>query len=166
MGVTPEELVDWATVLGAATTVIARVESDVHRASGVTPFEYHLLGVLENYGGDVPMSMAAHLVDSSLSRLSHVVRRLETRGWVARRPSPDDARVSLVSVTEEGSRRLAEATAPYRAVMQEVFLDRLGEDQRRDLARGCRALLEALRPDHWLLRGVDEEWAPPISAVS
>src|SRR4051794_6844222 len=48
-------------------------------------------------------------VNASLSRLSHVVSKLERRGWVARRPSPTSRRVTLVSLTDEGWQVLVEA---------------------------------------------------------
>lgn len=38
------------------------------------------------------------------SQMTRTIRSLETKGLVARRPSPDDARVTLVSLTDAGQR--------------------------------------------------------------
>ena len=42
------------------------------------------------------------LLRRSLSRLSHVARKLEARGWIHRRPSTEDARVTLAEMTDLG----------------------------------------------------------------
>ena len=51
------------------------------------------------------MSQLATLVDSSLSRLSHVARRLEERGTIVRRTCPDDRRANIATLTEAGYAR-------------------------------------------------------------
>lgn len=146
----------WVAVLQVATALNSRIESDMHRGGGVTPFEFQLLATLRRNPEEVAMSQVAYQLDSSLSRLSHVVRRLETRGWVTRRTSPDDARVTLVGVTEEGLDRFRAAEAPYRRLMQEVFLDHLTPEEHEEYARLNLKLLRALRPEHWYVRFVDE----------
>mgnify|MGYP000954306380 CR=1 FL=1 len=47
------------------------------------------------------MSDLAFMAKGSLSRLSHVVSRLEQRGYVSRRPSPDDGRTTLATAKPE-----------------------------------------------------------------
>ncbi|MDY6054877.1 MarR family winged helix-turn-helix transcriptional regulator [Micrococcus sp.] len=139
-----------------ALAVTAHLETDLHRSAGLTPFEFHLLAVLGCQGPDLPMSAAAHYVDSSLSRLSHVVRRLEERGWVTRRTSPEDARVSLVTVTPVGMERLENARGPYRRITREVFLDAFTAEELEQYTRLTLRLLAGLREGHWLLN--EERW--------
>ncbi|TFI47878.1 MarR family transcriptional regulator, partial [Micrococcus endophyticus] len=115
---TNEQRNAWAALSAACLGLVSQMESDLHRDAGLTPFEFHLLYVLgaeeasREAEGTMPMSRAAQLVDSSLSRLSHVVRRIEERGWVERRPSAEDARVTLVSLTPEGRRRMEPPSPP------------------------------------------------------
>ena len=57
--------------------------------------------------GPMPMSMqelARHLARDK-SQITRLVRELEARGLVARVPHPDDARVTLLSLTDDGADR-------------------------------------------------------------
>lgn len=146
----------WIAAIQVANVLTSRIEADMHRRGGVTPFEFQLLATLRRQPDEVPMSQVAHLVDSSLSRLSHVVRRLEGRGWVTRRTSPDDARVTLVGVTPEGLVRFEAAEAPYRRLMDEAFLGHLTPEEHAEYARLSLKLLRGLRPEHWYVQWVDQ----------
>ena len=48
------------------------------------------------------MSLLADLVNASLSRLSHLVTRLESRGLVRREPDPEDGRFTNAILTDKG----------------------------------------------------------------
>lgn len=146
----------WVAAGQVANALTSRIESDMHRGGGVTPFEFQLLAMLRRQPEETAMSSVAYLLDSSLSRLSHVVRRLEARGWVTRRTSPQDARVTLVGITSEGEARFTAAEAPYRRLMEEVFLQHLTPEEHDEYARLNLKLLRALRPEHWYVRFVDE----------
>ena len=47
-----------------------------------------------------------------------LVKRLEERGWVARRRDPADGRVVLVSLTDAGAAALEDVRAAYRTVLR------------------------------------------------
>jgi DNA-binding MarR family transcriptional regulator len=51
-----------------------------------------------------------------------LVKRLEERGWVARRRDPDDGRVVLVALTEAGTAALEDIRAAYRTVMRNLLV--------------------------------------------
>ena len=55
------------------------------------------------------MSSLADLANASLSRLSHLVKRLEERGLVRREPDPADGRFTNAILTDLGFQTLAEA---------------------------------------------------------
>lgn len=61
----------------------------------------------------MPMSELAARSNSSSSRLSHVVAKLEQRGWVRRQQSPVDARVNVAVLTDAGSAKLAASAPPH-----------------------------------------------------
>ena len=152
----PLEREAWAASASAAVALQSHLESTVHRECGMTPFEYHLMLVLVGDGeggesGELPMSAAAHRVDSSLSRLSHVVSRLEARGWLRRRVSPKDARVTLVRLTDAGLERVRRGAETYSAVVHEAWTKHLNEEELRATVRISRAILAGLRVSHWLL---------------
>jgi DNA-binding MarR family transcriptional regulator len=49
------------------------------------------------------MSQLAALTNASLSRLSHVITRLEKKGWVTRCPSAENGRITIARLTDEAS---------------------------------------------------------------
>jgi DNA-binding MarR family transcriptional regulator len=52
--------------------------------------------------------------------VTQVVSELERRGLVARERSPDDGRVVLVSLSEDGRRELEQLRAHYRGVLRDT----------------------------------------------
>ena len=69
--------------------------------------------------------------DSSLQRLSQVVTRLETKGWVERLPDPADGRTTLAVLTDAGFDKVV-ATAPgHAAEVLDLAIDPLDPEQLR-----------------------------------
>lgn len=77
---------------------------------GYSPSVYRTVGVLADLGtqrvGD--LASAVHVSQPGMTKIVHA---LSERGAVERRPDPADSRATLVSVTAEGRRLLAERTA-------------------------------------------------------
>jgi DNA-binding MarR family transcriptional regulator len=92
------------------------------------------------------MSELATELNSSQSRLSHAVARLEERGWVQRRPCAADKRVNWAFLTDEGFAVLAAAAPGHTEAVRQSFFDRLTPEQVRQLAEICGAVLG--RTDH------------------
>jgi DNA-binding MarR family transcriptional regulator len=57
------------------------------------------------------MSTLAELTNASLSRLSHLVKRLEARGLVRREPDPTDGRVRALVIDCLSAEELAQLRA-------------------------------------------------------
>ena len=55
-------------------------------------------------GSELPMSALAQSLHCDASNVTGIVDRLEGRGLIERRPSPEDRRVKMIAVTEEGQR--------------------------------------------------------------
>ncbi len=66
----------------------------------LTPFQYSLLSVLESQG-EMDQNSLALAVGLERSSVAEVLPRLQDRGLLARRVSPQDGRVRLVSLTRE-----------------------------------------------------------------
>lgn len=65
------------------------IDQQLRRDSNLAMVEYQVLARLSNQPGrTLRMSLLADLVNASLSRLSHLVTRLEARGLVRREPDP------------------------------------------------------------------------------
>jgi DNA-binding MarR family transcriptional regulator len=81
------------------------------------------------------MSSLAEVTNASLSRLSHLVERLERRGFVHREPDPRDGRFTNAILTEEGFERLVEAAPRHVAHVRALVIDTLTPEQLRRLGR-------------------------------
>jgi DNA-binding MarR family transcriptional regulator len=93
------------------------------------------------------MSQLASLANSSPSRLSHTVARLEERGLVRRDRSPDDGRGNVARLTDAGW-DVVVATAPgHVAAVRQFVFDALTPEQVCQLEEISGAVLARLDPD-------------------
>ena len=70
-------------------------------------------------GGPRRITELADLEGHAQPTMTLLVKRLEERGWVARRRDPADGRVVLVSLTDAGTAALDDVRAAYRAVLRD-----------------------------------------------
>ena len=116
---------------------------------GLSMTHFHLLVMLERHG-DMSMSRLAELLDVSMSNATGLVDRLEERGLIERSRVPDDRRVVLVRVSEEG-RRIMEEVDVLRSEFLQKVLGRLDARQLERVARSVEdvstAFLAALEDE-------------------
>jgi len=120
----------WLRLAGVVLKLSPALDSQLQRDCDLTHFDYLCLAMLSD-GEDhtLRMSELAGRTNASLSRLSHVVSKLEGRGWVERRPSPDSRRVTLVRLTDTGWAVLEEAAPGHVETVHALVFDGLsGED--------------------------------------
>ncbi|MBB0247397.1 MarR family transcriptional regulator, partial [Streptomyces alkaliphilus] len=109
---TPEERAAWLELVGLFIRLPTALDAQLRRDAGLSHFEYQVLaGLSEAPDRTLRMSDLAVFADGSLSRLSHVVKRLEQRGWVRRTPDPTNGRYTLAVLTDAGMEKVV-ATAP------------------------------------------------------
>ncbi len=120
----------WLRLAGVVLKLSPALDSQLQRDSELTHFDYLCLAMLsESDDRRLPMSALAARVNASLSRLSHVVSKLERRGFVARAPSPNSRRVTLAELTDAGWQALvAAAPGHVETVRSLVFEDLPPED--------------------------------------
>ena len=84
----------------------------------VTPPQSHLLMYLSRCraGREVSQRELERELRLKPSTVNGIVERLEAKGYVSRRPSPQDGRVRLVSLTEAGRGKVGE----FRTVLDET----------------------------------------------
>ncbi|HEY0237562.1 MAG TPA: MarR family transcriptional regulator [Friedmanniella sp.] len=96
------------------TPVLLRVGRRIRPASGdLAVGHFSTLSTLYRFGPQRPSDLA-RIERFAPPAVTRIVGALEDRGLVVRHPSPDDARSSLVEITEEG-RRLLVATRTEQA---------------------------------------------------
>jgi DNA-binding MarR family transcriptional regulator len=143
-----EEQRTWRAFLAATQLLSSALDAQLQRDAGMPHAYYIVLAMLsEAPGRTLRMSQLATVVNSSQSRLSHAVARLEERGWVRREKCPSDRRGNMAVLTDAGSEVLV-ATAPghVEAVRENLF-DPLTPEQVRQLGEVCESVLRKLDPD-------------------
>jgi DNA-binding MarR family transcriptional regulator len=129
---TAAEVDSWLSVVRMMTWLPWSIDQQLRRDSNLAMVEYQVLARLSNSPQrTLRMSLLADLANSSLSRLSHLVKRLEERGLVRREPDPTDGRFTNAILTDEGFRTLAEAAPGHVAHVRSLVIDVLSPEQLR-----------------------------------
>jgi DNA-binding MarR family transcriptional regulator len=123
----------------------AAMDQQLQRDAGITHFEYMVLSSLsEALDHTLRMSDLAAMASGSLSRLSHVVSRLERRGWVRREPCPGDGRYINAVLTQEGWAKVVEIAPGHVEAVRRLLIDVLTPEQFRELGEASERVLKSL----------------------
>ena len=137
----------WRRTAAVMTLLPAALDAQLQRDAGLTQFSYLTLAMLsETPDRTLPMSALAATVNSSLSRLSHVVARLEQQGWVTREPSPESGRVTVARLTDAGMEKVRETAPGHAAEVRRLIFDALDDEGVGSLACVTAAILGRLDP--------------------
>jgi DNA-binding MarR family transcriptional regulator len=139
---TDDEQRAWRRFIEVLVKLPAALEGQLQREAGLTHMGYLVLATLsEREDRRLPMSRLAKKASASLSRLSHVVARLEAQGLVRRERDPEDGRVQIAVLTDEGFKKIVAAAPGHVETVQNLVFDRLSPAQVRQLAKLCETLL-------------------------
>jgi DNA-binding MarR family transcriptional regulator len=135
----------WRTFMVASQLLFEQLDRELQQETAISGSYYELLVRLsEAPGRRLRMSELADRSQSSRSRLSHTVARLEEAGWVNRERCPSDRRGSFAVMTDAGFAAL-EAAAPFHveSVRSHLF-DQLDVVQLDELRKISEQLLNHL----------------------
>ncbi|MDT7649492.1 MAG: hypothetical protein QOI36_898 [Pseudonocardiales bacterium] len=163
---TADELKAWLSYVAMSTLLEAALDRQLQRDSAMSHPYYQILAMLSDVPGrTLRMSDLAALTQSSQSRLSHAVARLEANGWIRRVPCADDRRSTLAQLTEEGFAALAVAAPGHVRTVREHLFDRLTTEQVGQLREICRSVLSGLSAERGrmklLIELIESESSPP-----
>jgi DNA-binding MarR family transcriptional regulator len=140
---TDEQQQAWRRFVEVLVKVPAALEAQLQRDAGLTHMGYMvLLNLSERDDRRLAMSKLARRASASLSRLSHVVARLEGQGWVRRERDPEDGRVQIAVLTEAGYIKVVQSAPGHAEAVQQLVFDRLSAAQVRQLTKVAEALLD------------------------
>jgi len=142
---TAPEQAAWRPVAALLFRLPSALDAQLQRDAGISNFEYMVLsGLSEADNRTLRMSDLATMASGSLSRLSHVVSRLEKRGWVRREPCPGDGRFVNAVLTDEGWAKVL-ATAPgHVEAVRRLVVDALSPEQLSALGCASGVILGAI----------------------
>ena len=142
-----EQLQAWRAFAALLVVLPATLDAEMHRRAGITQFEYGVLAALSDAPGHtMRISTLAGFAQGSLSRLSHLIKRLEGRGWVRREPDPADGRYTNAILTAEGLATIVEIAPGHVADVRRLVIDALTPAQLRRLGETSDRILRNLGP--------------------
>jgi DNA-binding MarR family transcriptional regulator len=135
--------------LGALVMLLpSALESQLQRDSQLTHFGYWVLAMLsEAPGRSLRMSELALASNGSQSRLSHLIARLEERGWVRRERVGEDGRGYLAKLTDAGYEKLVACAPGHVEEVRRLVFDQLTPEQVAALDEICEAVLSKMLPE-------------------
>ena len=140
-----EELESWLSVVRLMTWLPWSIDQQLRRDSDLAMVEYQVLAMLSNEPArTMRMSTLAELTNASLSRLSHLVKRLEKRGFVYREPDPTDGRFTNAILTESGHQKIVESAPAHVEYVRSIFVDVLTREQQRLIGRAAERIMSRI----------------------
>ncbi|KXK63745.1 hypothetical protein AWW66_01880 [Micromonospora rosaria] len=140
-----DERTAWLANSAIMISLPAALDARMQRESELTFFEYMVLSVLsEEPDHTMQMSRLAARTSASLSRLSHVVGRLEKRGLLARARVPGPGRRTNTTLTQAGYEMVVAAAPGHVAAVREYLIDQLEPADLAALSRIGAAVAAAI----------------------
>jgi DNA-binding MarR family transcriptional regulator len=153
-----EERAAWLRLVAVVELLPGVLDTQLRTESGLTHFEYFVLAMLsEAPERTLRMTWLAQRTNSTLSRLSHVVQRLEGRGLVERFPCPEDRRATNARLTDSGWDAVVAAAPGHVTTVRRHVLDPLTREQVAQLRDIADAMLTRLDPDGHMSALLDPE---------
>ncbi|MFE5837437.1 MarR family winged helix-turn-helix transcriptional regulator [Arthrobacter sp. NPDC056493] len=148
------DLTTWAALATVLEWLPPALDAPLVRDFDLTHFEYGILFALADAQDHaLRMTVLAGYANSSLSRLSRAISRIEGRGLVQRTRDPLDGRSTLATLTEAGLEMLEKANPVQARTVNELVLEPLTKTQRRQLREISLRIQRAIREQ--------EGWQPP-----
>ena len=142
---THDEELAWRALMRLMAQLPWALECQLQRDAQLSVVEYHALAMLsERDNHTMRMSELAVLTNASLSRLSHLITRLEARGLVRREPDHADGRYTLAILTDDGYRHLVASAPAHVRRVRDLVMDALTPEQVAALRDICGQLLGRL----------------------
>jgi DNA-binding MarR family transcriptional regulator len=137
-----EEQAAWRAMASAMHKLLWALECQLERDADLSFIEYHTLARLsEDPEHTVRMSVLAEVTHASLSRLSHLVTRLESRGLVRRQPDPSDGRFTNAILTKKGYAKLVASAPAHVEAVRSLAIDAFNAAELRQLREAMERLV-------------------------
>jgi DNA-binding MarR family transcriptional regulator len=147
---TADQELAWRSVANLVHKLRWALECQLERTSGLSFIEYHALARLsEEPDHQLRMSDLAAVTNASLSRLSHLVKRLEAWGFVRREPDPTDGRYTIAILTESGHAKLVVSAPAHVHCVRELVIDAFSSAELKQLQSLCDRIVARIHTSEW-----------------
>jgi DNA-binding MarR family transcriptional regulator len=143
----PDERQMWLVLSRILETLPGALDAQLRRDAQLTYFEYMVLAMLsEQESRTLRMSQLAAVTNGSLSRLSHVATRLESKGFLRRESCPGDGRFTNAVLTDDGYAKIVSAAPGHVDTVRALVFDPLTPAQQEQLRGIGDRILLAIDP--------------------
>jgi DNA-binding MarR family transcriptional regulator len=124
----PQQLGAYFALTEAVSLLQHQVELHLRAEGGLSYVQFQLLARLADAHGQLTMTQLADGVVYSRSGLTYQAGLLEEAGLIARGPSSDDERATLVAITETGRALFGRVLPGHVQVLRRLLFDPLSGD--------------------------------------
>ena len=143
-----QEMQAWLRLLRVVMLLPGALDRQLRQDAGLTHASYMVLACLSGAPErSMRMSELARVTATSQSRLSHAVAGLEQRGWVQRRPCPQDGRGQIATLTDDGVQVLVDTAPGHAAKVRSLVFDPLSPSDVEHLSAVAERLVTQLEAD-------------------
>jgi len=126
---TPAQQRAWLAFMRLRLRLTYEMSRQLQADTDLSLSDYDVLNALRyEPGGRTQITALAIRIGWERSRLSHHLRRLETRGLVELRTAPADRRATEVTITDQGWAEITQASTGHIELIQRLFFDGLPDE--------------------------------------
>jgi DNA-binding MarR family transcriptional regulator len=135
----------WRALAALVVRLPGALDTQLRHDAKISHFEYAVMsGLSMAPERTLRMSVLAAFAEGSLSRLSQVVAKLESRGWIRRTPDPADGRYTLAVLTDAGWEQVVAAAPGHVGEVRRLVFDSLTKAQQRQLGEISRRIMRTI----------------------
>jgi DNA-binding MarR family transcriptional regulator len=140
-----EEEMAWRAFATVMHKLRWALECQLERDSDLSFIEYYALARLsEEPDHTLRMSKLAAVTNASLSRLSHLIKRLEARGLVRREVDPADGRLTNAILTDKGYEKLLASAPGHVGTVRDLVIDAFSPAELRQLREASERVVDRI----------------------
>ncbi|MBF0672367.1 MAG: MarR family transcriptional regulator [Salinibacterium sp.] len=145
--ITNSEWMAWRGLQVMQRQLHAALEERLQADAAISSPDFEVLSTLASAERNAVRSGdLAVLMGWEKSRLSHQVRRMESRGLIRRRECETDLRGTWIELTDAGRDAVSAALPDHRAALRSLFFDLLSDDEKAALAGVADKVIGAMEP--------------------
>lgn len=143
-------------VARAGRVLVGIATRSLARAGDVTFAQFRVLALLAKRSEPLTLGQLACALEIHASSAHRLCSRLEAKGLIARKPSPTDRRIVVISLTRDGERAVQDVVDERRQALEPIVA-RLTEVERQSLVECLESFSAAAGDDGDPLDGLG--WA-------